>query len=92
LAALALLAPEEGDEEPVVEREQDGSVPVPDVSGLAPRVAVRRLHAAGLRVVWDGGAEVVGSFPDAGTRAQPGDTVRLQTRSGYPLRKQRVGR
>jgi cell division protein FtsI (penicillin-binding protein 3) len=68
-------------EEPVVERWSDGSVPVPDVEGLPPRVAVRRLHAAGLRVVWDGGALVVGSSPNAGVRALPGDTVRLETRA-----------
>jgi cell division protein FtsI (penicillin-binding protein 3) len=68
-------------EEPVVERWSDGSVPVPDVEGLPARVAVRRLHAAGLRVVWDGGALVVGSSPNAGVRALPGDTVRLQTRA-----------
>jgi cell division protein FtsI (penicillin-binding protein 3) len=81
LEALALLAGDPRDEEPVVERRADGSLPVPDVEGLSPRVAVRRLHAAGLRVVWDGGGQVVGTTPSAGSRAQPGDTIRLQTRS-----------
>jgi cell division protein FtsI (penicillin-binding protein 3) len=67
--------------EAAVERWADGSVPVPDVAGLSPRTAVRRLHAAGLRVTWDGGDAVTGSFPRAGSRALPGDTVRLQTRA-----------
>jgi cell division protein FtsI (penicillin-binding protein 3) len=81
LEALALLAADPEDEEPVVERRADGSLPIPDVRGLAPRVAVRRLHAAGLRVIWDGGGQVVGTSPSAGSRAQPGDTIRLQTRA-----------
>jgi cell division protein FtsI (penicillin-binding protein 3) len=60
----------------------DGTVPVPDVAGLSLRAAARRLHAAGLRVAWDGGAQVVGSAPAGGGRALPGDTVRLLTRAG----------
>jgi cell division protein FtsI (penicillin-binding protein 3) len=68
-------------EDPEPRKGADGSVPVPDVSGLAGRVAARRLHRAGLRVAWDGGAEVTGSIPAAGSRALPGDTIRLQTRT-----------
>jgi hypothetical protein len=87
LPAVPKTAPEGAerrtrDEEPV-RRWADGSLPVPDVGGLAPREAVRRLHSAGLRVVWDGGSQVTGSSPRAGSRAQPGDTIRLQTR-GVP--------
>jgi cell division protein FtsI (penicillin-binding protein 3) len=68
------------EEELPVRRWSDGSVAVPDVKGLAPREAVRRLHSAGLRVTWDGGITVTGTTPRAGSRTQPGDTVRLQTR------------
>jgi len=57
----------------------DGAVQVPDVTGLPLRVAARRLHTAGLRVTWDGGAAVFGTLPSAGSRVQPGDTVHLIT-------------
>ena len=78
--ALEGFEPAAIDVDPVVEPRPDGSIPIPDVQGLAPRVAVRRLHAAGLRVAWDGGGTVVGSTPRAGSRAMPGDTIRLTTR------------
>ena len=52
-------------------------VPLPDVAGLAPRIAVRQLHARGLRVEWTGDGEVVGTEPPAGERVSAGDTVRL---------------
>jgi cell division protein FtsI (penicillin-binding protein 3) len=54
------------------------SVPVPDVAGLPLRIAVRRLHALGLRVSERARGEIVGTFPPAGARVVPGDTVRLQ--------------
>jgi membrane peptidoglycan carboxypeptidase len=60
----------------------DGEVRIPDVTGLSPRLAARKLHAAGLRVAWDGGSNVVGSRPTAGARATRGVTVRLITRDG----------
>jgi len=64
--------------------EEDGEaaarVPVPDVRGLPARTAVRRLHALGLRVSAEGWGEIVGTFPPAGVRALPGDTVRLRLR------------
>lgn len=52
-------------------------VPVPDVRGLAPRAAARRLHAHGFRVIWEGDAAVAGTRPAAGARLLPGDTVHL---------------
>ncbi len=55
-------------------------VPVPDVSGLPTRTAVRRLHALGLRVAEEERGDVVGTFPPAGERVAPGDTVRLRVR------------
>jgi membrane peptidoglycan carboxypeptidase len=58
------------------------SVALPDVAGLPPRVAVRRLHALGLRVVWDDPGPILGTLPPAGMRVVPGDTVRLRTRKG----------
>jgi cell division protein FtsI (penicillin-binding protein 3) len=57
-----------------------GPVPVPDVSGLPARVAVRRLHALGLRVEWPSDGTIRGTVPTAGTHLAPGDTVRLRTR------------
>lgn len=55
-----------------------GDVPVPDVRGLSPRVAARRLHALGLRVAVEGGGPVGATVPAAGSRLAPGDTVRLR--------------
>ncbi|HSG07212.1 MAG TPA: penicillin-binding transpeptidase domain-containing protein [Longimicrobiales bacterium] len=53
-------------------------IPVPDVAGLPARVAVRRLHAVGLRVRQDGAGSILGTYPEAGSRMMPGDTVRLK--------------
>ena len=57
----------------------NGPAIVPDVSGLPVRVAVRRLHEQGLRVVWEGG-EIAGMDPEPGSRLMRGDTVRLLPR------------
>lgn len=75
-ASLALPVAEASAEPwlPVVEGDP---VPVPEVAGLAPRAAVRRLHAHGFRVVWEGGESIAGTRPAAGARLLPGDTVRL---------------
>lgn len=54
-----------------------GPVPVPDVSGLPLRVAVRRLHSLGLRVRWDGAGTAGVTEPPAGARVEAGDTVRI---------------
>ncbi len=54
-----------------------GSVLVPDLRGLAPRVAARRLHRLGLAVAWDSGELVTGTRPAAGSVLLPGDTVHL---------------
>ncbi len=53
---------------------------VPDVSGWAPRPAVRRLHAHGFRVLLEVPGPVVGTDPAPGTPLLPGDTVRILTR------------
>lgn len=53
-------------------------VALPDVRGLPARVAVRRLHALGLRVERPGGGDIVGSVPPPGARVVPGDTIRLR--------------
>ena len=55
-------------------------VPIPDVSGLPSRVAVRRLHALGLRVSLARPGEILGTEPAAGTRVLRGDTIRLKVR------------
>jgi cell division protein FtsI (penicillin-binding protein 3) len=53
-------------------------VTLPDVRGLPARVAVRRLHALGLRVERPSGADIVGTMPPPGARVMPGDTIRLR--------------
>jgi hypothetical protein len=55
-------------------------VPLPDVAGLPSRIAVRRLHALGLRVSRSGSGEILSTQPLAGTRVIPGDTIRLQVK------------
>ena len=68
-------------EEHRVPRASDGAVlAVPDVEGLPVRLAVRRLHAAGLRVSATGVGEIAGTAPRAGTLVAAGDTVRLRLR------------
>jgi cell division protein FtsI (penicillin-binding protein 3) len=58
----------------------EASVLVPDVSGLSPRDAVRRLHALGLRVLLEAPGTVIGTRPPANTPLVPGDTVRVLSR------------
>ena len=58
--------------------DRTASVALPNVSGLPSRVAVRRLHALGLRVASLGVGRIVGTEPRAGERVQPGDTIRLR--------------
>ena len=53
---------------------------VPDVSGLSPRLAVRRLHAHGFRVLLDASGPVIGTDPPPFTPLSPGDTVRILVR------------
>ncbi len=50
---------------------------VPDVSGLSPRLAVRRLHARGFRVLLDATGLVIGTDLPYPTPLSPGDTVRV---------------
>ena len=59
----------------------DGSagVSVPDVTGLPARAAARRMHELGLRVRWEGSGPVTLTLPEAGSRLEPGDTVRLES-------------
>lgn len=56
-------------------------LPIPDVSGLPVRIAVRRLHALGLRVAWPAAGTIVGTAPAAGEPARPGSIVRLQVKA-----------
>jgi cell division protein FtsI (penicillin-binding protein 3) len=58
-------------------------VTMPEVVGLSPRTAARRIHAAGLVVEWTGKGRVVDTQPVAGTRLGPGDTVRLISEGGF---------
>lgn len=58
-----------------VPRSLAAGLSMPDVAGLPARTAVRRLHAFGLRVRWEGGGAVTATLPAAGARLFPGDTV-----------------
>jgi cell division protein FtsI (penicillin-binding protein 3) len=58
------------------------AIPVPDVAGLTPRAAVRRLHRAGFRVASETSGEVIGTLPRSGVLRPPGDTIRIRTRGG----------
>jgi len=58
----------------------DGTVTLPDVSGLPARVAIRHLHRLGLRVSQVGDGDVLVTNPPGGTRVLPGDTIRLRYR------------
>jgi cell division protein FtsI (penicillin-binding protein 3) len=61
--------------------DRSDGVTLPDVAGLPSRVAVRRLHALGLRVSPSGSGDVRDTRPAAGVRVHPGDTVRLRLRA-----------
>lgn len=64
--------------EPAVWETGEGTeVVVPEVQGLSARAAVRRLHTAGLRVVWHEPGPVLGTWPAAGTVLTQGDTVAI---------------
>jgi cell division protein FtsI (penicillin-binding protein 3) len=59
-----------------ISQPETGAV-VPDVSGLSPRLAVRRLHAHGFRVLLNASGPVIGTDPPYSTPLSPGDTVRI---------------
>lgn len=52
-------------------------IPVPDVSDLSLRDAVRQLHRHGFRVRIEPGGELLATRPEPGDRWAVGDTVRL---------------
>jgi membrane peptidoglycan carboxypeptidase len=60
----------------------EGSVSVPDVAGLPARAAVRRLHALGFRVRWEGSGATISTVPAAGSRLVPGDTIDVRAENG----------
>lgn len=53
------------------------TVRLEDLADLPVREAVRRLHARGLRVTWDGGGLVRRTVPKPGAVVVPGDTIHL---------------
>ena len=67
-------------------RDGEGTLLVPEVVGLSARVAIRRLHASGLRVQWEGEGYVASMQPEPGTRISVGDTVTVLARSRAPRR------
>jgi len=74
---LPPLAVIDGAEARGVPRLSEG-VALPNVAGLPARVAVRRLHALGLRVERPSDGRIIGTLPPTGTRVMPGDTIRLR--------------
>ncbi len=82
IAPTATFAAHSGPTEPSASQTARSGQPgvevaVPDVRGLAPRVAARRLHAMGLSVIWEAPGAVSGSTPEVGSLVVPGDTIRL---------------
>jgi cell division protein FtsI (penicillin-binding protein 3) len=75
---LSGLPPVEAHDAAVADAGPLSGVSVPDVAGLPARTAVRRLHALGFRVRWQGSGPVAEVAPAAGTRLEPGDTVVLR--------------
>ena len=78
---FANLASRGGTRPGPVEAPSEGRVSVPDITGLPARTAVRRLHALGFRVRWEGSGTVMGTVPAAGSRAAPGDTISVRAES-----------
>lgn len=65
-------------------RAENGLLLLPDVADLPSRTAIRRLHALGVRIRWEGAGTIVGTRPAAGTPLAPGDTVTILARPGSP--------
>jgi cell division protein FtsI (penicillin-binding protein 3) len=61
-------------------------VGLPDLTGLSPRTAARRLHAAGLVVEWEGQGPVRSTRPAPGALLNRGDTVRVISDGGRSRR------
>ena len=59
----------------------EGRVSVPDITGLPARTAVRRLHALGFRVRWEGSGAAMSTVPATGSRLVPGDTIAVRAES-----------
>jgi cell division protein FtsI (penicillin-binding protein 3) len=55
---------------------------VPSVEGLPARVAARRLHALGYRVLFESPGTVRRTIPPTGEYLAAGDTIRLEARGG----------
>jgi cell division protein FtsI (penicillin-binding protein 3) len=55
----------------------EGGVLLPDLRGLAPRTAVRRLHGLGLVASWESAGAVRSTDPSPGSVVLAGDTVRI---------------
>ena len=55
-------------------------ISVPRLAGVPSRIAVRRLHALGLRVSGPLGGEILGTEPGPGMQMVRGDTVALIVR------------
>ena len=68
--------------DPTAEVIQGAEVAMPDLRGVSPRAAARRLHALGLVVEWRGQGNVLETVPVPGARLLPGDTVRLVSGPG----------
>ena len=84
--AVATAEPEAGvwprAEDPVADHA--GTMTIPVLDGASVRVAVRRLHKMGLRVLLEGTGTVRATVPGAGDGVAAGDTVRVLAAPGEP--------
>ncbi len=69
-------------EDPVADHA--GTMTIPVLDGASVRVAVRRLHKMGLRVLIEGTGTVRATVPGAGDGVAAGDTVRVLAAPGEP--------
>lgn len=56
---------------------EDGQLFLPDLAGMVPRAAARRLHGMGLAVEWVSPGVVKSTRPRAGAPVAPGDTIQV---------------
>ena len=84
--AVATAEPEAGvwprAEDPVADHA--GTMTIPVLDGASVRVALRRLHKMGLRVLLEGAGTVRATVPGAGDGVAAGDTVRVLAAPGEP--------
>ncbi len=67
----------QGGASPAARSLPEGGLLLPDLRGMAPRQAIRRLHVLGLAALWEAPEVVERTTPAPGSVVFPGDTIRL---------------